>query len=74
MERSRDKRSKLRFTVPRNKEQEKADMVAATTPRNLLKLPKASVNVQKRIHFPLDAQAEMAFIIEIMPNFQHKQL
>ena len=40
-----------------------------TLPQNLLKLSKVSVNVQSRIRFPLDAQVEMGFIIEIMPNF-----
>ena len=39
---------------------------AFTTLRNLLKLPKVSVNVQKLIHFWHDAQVEMAFITEIM--------
>ena len=33
-----------------------------TTLRNLLKLTKTSVSVQKCIRFPLDAQVEMAFI------------
>ena len=47
---------------------------ALTTLRNLLKLPKAYVNVQKRIRFLQDAQVEMVFIIEIMPNFQHEHL
>ena len=45
-----------------------------TLPQNLLKLSKAYVNVQSRIRFPLDAQVEMGFIIEIMPNFQHEYL
>ena len=45
-----------------------------TTLRNLVKLPKASVNVQKRIRFLMDVQVEMGFIIRIMPNFQHEYL
>ena len=47
---------------------------AFLTLQNLLKLPKASVNVQKMHSFPLNAQIEMVFIIDIMPNFQHEQL
>ena len=37
-------------------------------------LPKTSVSVQKCILFPLDAQVEMTFIIEIIPNFKHEHL
>ena len=35
---------------------------------------KSILNVQKRIRFPLDAQVEMAFIIEIMQTFQLEHL
>ena len=35
---------------------------------------KSVLNVQKRIRFPLDAQVEMAFIIDIMPVFQLEHL
>ena len=48
---------------------------------NILQLCQTSKNFQKRpetskqrIRFPLDAQVEMAFIIEIMPNFQRERL
>ena len=34
--------------------------------RNFLKFPKASINVQKTHLLPLDAQVELAFVIEIM--------
>ena len=51
-----------------------APLQHVTTLRNLLKLRKASVNVQKRIRFPHDAQVEMAFIIEIMPIFLFEHL
>ena len=43
-------------------------------PLQHLKLPKASVNFQKRIRFVHDAQVEMAFINEIIPIFQPEQL
>ena len=37
------------------------------TSKNVCKRPKG-------IRFPLDAQVKMAFITEIMPNFQHEHL
>ena len=44
---------------------------SALTCCNSAKPPETSkgVNVQKRIRFPLDAQVEMAFIVEIMTIF-----
>ena len=48
---------------------------------NILQLCETFKNFQKRpkpprqrIRFPLDAQVEMAFITEIMPNFQYDRI
>ena len=47
-------------------------------PLQLSKSPETSKIVRKRPKkrkgFPLDAQVEMAFMIEMMPTFQHEHL